>query len=303
VKFTSDGASLLVANPERIHLVDVRNASAPTLESSFQLEEPGAHMLTPFHVGGSEYVAALKGEGKDLSIFRVDGAPGARSLTRVSQPLLTPLSILPARDERVRSHDAWFEVDPETGTPILWVANVWYGVLALDVSDPAAPRTIATIPHADALLGYTHTVRVAHVDGKRLVVAGTEYGVGALKVWDATDLASPKLVATWTLGTNPPHNFQVVGSRAYVTYFEHGFFVVDLSKAAAGKLPLLAHFPPTGAFAGKPREPGNFFSDYFGPVDIALKDGVLWIGEETEGFTSLAYGCLAPGDAAATSRG
>lgn len=302
VKFTSDGQSLVVAGDEHVWLVDVRDPAAPAQESVLKLATATAHMVTPFVVDGVEYVAASKGEGGDLTLLRMNGAPGGRTLTRVAQPALTPLSILPGRPDLVRSHDTWFEVDPETGAPILWVANVWFGALALDVRDPAHPRTLATLPHADAAVGYSHTVRVAHLDGKRLVVVGTEYGYGALKVWDATDLAAPRLVATWSLGGDAPHNFQVVGTRAYVTYFEHGFYVLDLANATKGQLPILAHVPATGTFKG-PHPPTNLLNAYYGPVDVVVKDGVLWVGEETEGLTALAYGCLRPGDAAATSIG
>jgi len=303
VKFTSDGQSLVMAGDKSLRVVDMRNASAPRLESTFKLAEPTAHMITVFRVGESDYVAASKGEGSDLSIFQVKGEPGARTLERIATPKLTPLSALPMRPDPIRTHDTWFEVDPATKVPILWVANVFYNTLALDVTDPAHPKTIADFGHPDLYQGYSHSIRVAHVDGKRLVVVGTEYGMGALKVWDATDLAAPKLVATWSLQTNPPHNFQVIGSRAYVTYFEHGFYIVDLSKATSGQLPLLAHLPPTGKYVGAPREPGNFVSSYFGPVDILVKDGVLWVDEESEGLTALAYGCLTPGDANATAWG
>ena len=39
----------------------------------------------------------------------------------------------------MRSHDTWFEVDPQSGVPLLWVANVHWGIIAYDVSDPANP--------------------------------------------------------------------------------------------------------------------------------------------------------------------
>lgn len=302
VKFTADGQSVLVATPTTIHLVDVREPTAPRHMTSYELEEPTAHMLSIFGVGGREYVTASKGEGGDLSIFEIRGDPANRTLDPTARPVLTPVSFLPKRGEESRTHDAWFEVDPETRAPTLWIANVWFGVAALDVSDPASPRLIATIPHEDPYFGYTHTVRVAHVDGKRLVVAGTEYGVGALKVWDASSLADPKLVATWSLDGAPPHNIQVVGNRAYVTYFEHGFYILDLTDAVGGNLPVLAHMPATGEWTGT-RLPGNLLNPYFGPVDAIVKDGLIYVGEETAGLSVLAYGCLTPGDNTATSRG
>ncbi|HLE97267.1 MAG TPA: hypothetical protein VI997_07845, partial [Candidatus Thermoplasmatota archaeon] len=257
VKFTTDGASLLVAGGERILVVDVRDPASPRVESSYRLDAPGAHMLAIFRVDDADHVVASKGEGKDLSIFRVEGAPGERTLVRVSRPLLTPLGDLPLRPDPVRSHDAWYEVDPETGTPLLWVANVWWGVTALDVTDPAAPETVVEIRHLDPHQSYSHSVRVAHVDGKRLVVSTSEYGNAALKVWDATDLDAPRLVATWSLGGDAPHDLQVVGSRAYVAHFEHGLFVFDVADAAAsGKLAPVARLAPTGTWDGK-RLPTN----------------------------------------------
>lgn len=306
VKFLPDGATLVMAGGSVIRLVDVRDLAAPRLESVFKLAAPGAHMVTTFEVEGASYVAAAKGEGADLSVFRVDGEPGSRTLERVATPGLTPLSAIPDRNDFLRTHDAWFEVDPVTQTPTLWIANVWFGVLALDVSDPADPKPIASIPHEDVYQSYVHTVRVARVDGKRLVVATSEYGNAALKVWDATDLAAPKHLASWSIGGNAPHDFQVVGPRAYVTHFEQGFFVFDLAALLeGGALAPVAHLEPNGEpnLFETVQVPTNLFGAYFGPVDVVVHDGVLWVQDESTGLRSVAYGCLAPGDATARSWG
>lgn len=310
VKFTSDNLTLLIAGDTAITLLDMRDPLAPVVENVHELDESSAHLMTVFPAAGADHLVISKGEGKDLSIFRIEGAPGGRSLVRVAQPLLTPLGDAPRSGglmELVRSHDTWFEVDPITGAPLLWIANVWFGVTALDVSDPALPVEVVRIPETDPFLGYTHSVQVAHVDGRRLVVASTEYGMGALKVYDATDLAAPRLVATWHLDvpTKPTHNLQVVGSHVFLAHLHEGLFVFDLADlSAAGLVP--ARLAPVGHFEADGEVPVTLphsFAGYYGPRDVVVKDGVVHVTEATRGLRSVAFGCLMPGDPTLTSSG
>ncbi|HWG92177.1 MAG TPA: hypothetical protein VNZ52_15105 [Candidatus Thermoplasmatota archaeon] len=307
LKFTADGATLVLAGAEQIRLVDLRDPLAPRQESTFPLDAPQAHLLTVFPVDGVEYVAASKGENRDLSIFRIVGEPGNRTLERVARPALTPLGDT-ERNDLVRSHDTWFEVDPETGTPLLWVANVWWGILGLDVTDPANPKEVTRMANLDPFQGYVHSVQVTHLEGRRLVVSVQEYGTGALKVYDATDLKAPHLVALWNLDipTMPQHNLQVVGQYAYVAHFADGLFVFDLTQAGNGPAPTrlspVAHLAPEG---DPPLDAFRYsmFAQYFGPRDVVIRDGILWVSETTMGLRTVGFGCLTPGDVAQRSSG
>lgn len=314
VKFTPDGSGVVhAAHATALVLVDVRDPTDPVLEAEYELEASGAHMVATWNVGGVDHVSISKAEGKDLSIFALRGEPGSRAFERLATPTLNPIGDFPREEDLVlfntRAHDSWFEVDPETGTPLLWIANVFWGVAALDVSDPAAPKLAMRALHQDPYAGYTHSVQVAHVDGKRYVVATTEYVFGGLKVWDATDLSAPKLVADWRMDvpTMPSHNMQVVGQHVFVAHFYEGLLVFDLAQIdgagglAPQRLEPVGHAPPLGDPSTRvPVSPGQ---DYFGALDVSVEDGIVWVSEGEHGVRSFAFGCLTPGDETLSSWG
>ncbi|HUR61153.1 MAG TPA: hypothetical protein VM286_02150 [Candidatus Thermoplasmatota archaeon] len=307
VKFTPDGTGLVLGGDETLRILDIRNVTQPAVEHEYKLEAGAAHMVAVWEVKGATYVSISKAEGADIAIFGLTGDAGHRSLARLAHPATTPLGDAPREQaEPLRAHDTWFEVDPD-GTPLLWVANVWWGVVVFDVSDPAHPVQKARILPSDPLLGYVHQAQVAHLDGRRLVVGGQEYGTGVLKVWDATDLANPKYIAysNSDVITTAFHNLQVVGRYVYATHFDEGLFVFDLgalgTPAAPVEMPVFAHAPPEGRRTDT-RVPVGLLQSYFGTRDVALQDGILWTSEATFGIRSLAFGCTA-GDATATSTG
>lgn len=297
VKFSSDNATLVIGSDLAIRLLDVRDPSAPKFESELKLARTQAHMVVVFPMNGQDHVAALKGEGRDLEIFKMEGAPGARTLVKESALALTVAGEATGQD-LLTSHDAWFTIDPITKKPWLYVASSWDGVAIVDVSDPAKPKLVAKWPNADAYQGYTHTVQAFVKESKRFVVAVQEVGANALKVWDATDLTlPPKLVALWQVDATDPasmqHNLNLVGTRAYVAHYGEGVFVFDLSKlgaSAAGAPTMIA--PSAHLAAG---EGGSW--------DVVVRDGVAFTSEIGQGLRVVGHGCLTPGDLAASSTG
>ncbi len=303
VKFAPGGATVVVGGDKAISLVDIRDPAAPVLEGRYSLAKPQAHMITTFAVDNASYVAAPKAEGHDLAIYRMNGDPGARSLELVSHPQLTLLGEATGQD-LLRSHDAWFTVDDILGKPLLWVANVWDGVIALDVSDPTSPTVIARIPNLDPYQGYTHTVQTTMVDGRRLVVAVNEVGANGMRVWDATDLDNPVLIATWHIPAvaKPQHNLQLVGTYAFVAHYDEGTFVFDLDGLPTGTVPArlapVAHLaaPPAGAGAGT----GGLFD---GTWDVVVHRGLILTSEISHGLRVHAFGCMDMGSAMQSSQG
>jgi hypothetical protein len=174
------------------------------------------------------------------------------------------------------------------------------------VSDPADPVVVSRMPNLDPFQSYVHSIQVAHLDGRRLVVTTSEYGYGALRVYDATDLAAPRLAGVWTrdVPLMPLHNLQVVADRAYVAALHAGLFAFNLSQLPDLPVPTrlepAAHLAPEGD--GGPGTPTGFGS-YYGPRDVIVRDGVLWVTETTMGLRSVADGCLAMGDASLRSTG
>lgn len=314
VKTTSDGAAALVGGDRGVKIVDVRDPRSPRLEHEHRFAKPQAHMLTVFQVEGQDYVAAAKGDGQDLPIFRVAGEPGQHTLEPVSSPKLMratqPTGVWNAHD-LARTHDAFFFEDPLLGKPTLWVANVWEGIVALDVSSPEEPREIAWIPNLN--VQYTHTVQTVVLDAqepgkaRRITVSMAEVGYNTMKVYDTTDLASPRLLAEWSVreAWRPQHNLQVVPPFIYLAHYNQGVFVFRLSDALAGSLEPVARLASTGA---ERRVQGSPLTtvlgaalDFGGTWDVGLRDGLVYA---TDGALRIAaFGCLEPGDDAMTSVG
>jgi hypothetical protein len=290
-----------------MRLVDYADPALPQEEARLTLDGQGAHMVATWEVGGRPYVSISKAEGGDLSIFALEGERGERRFTRLATVGTTPVAGADGRPDPVRAHDTWFDLDPVLGVPVLWVANVYWGIVAYDVSDPASPMPVATIPNTLPHAGYVHNVQVAHLDGRRLVVAVQEYGTGVLKVWDATQLAAPRHVASFAPGllTTAFHNLQVVGQYAFAGHFDEGLYVVDLATVPDGPVPAdlqaFAHAPAAGK--RESRVPVGLVQGNFGTQDIEVRDGVVWTSEAEIGVQSLAFGCFQRGDPLLASTG
>jgi hypothetical protein len=56
-------------------------------------------------------------------------------------------------------------------------------------------------------------------------------GRSRIRVLDISDFAHPTLAAVWTSSTDAiEHNGYVVGDRLYVSYYEHGMMVLDVTQ-------------------------------------------------------------------------
>lgn len=312
VKVLSDGSAALVGNDDGIRIVDVRDPRAMVEEHHEPFAKKQAHMLTVFRVAGQDYVAAAKGDGEDFPIFRLTGSPGAHSLERVASPALTTLPRATGQwsgEDLLRTHDASFYDDPLIG-PTLWVANVWDGIVALDVSDPSQPREVARIPNT--LVQYTHTVQTVVLEGEggpqRITVSVSEVGANTMRVFDTTDLAAPRLLAEWHVpnAAQPQHNPQLVPPFLFVAHYIEGVFVFDLDALISGqdRPNPIARL----ASAGEAREFASPATSVFGAIglfdgtwDVGVKDGLVY--QTDGGLRVAAFGCMAPGDAAMRSWG
>jgi hypothetical protein len=318
-KFLPDGTGIIIVGGSTLRLLDVRDLSNIAVESTFELDNAPAgvfergHTIQAWTVDGITYASMGKAEGRDVSIFRVEGAPGDRTLTRVASLSVSPL-LVPHGIEPLQAHDTWFEVDPDSGTPMLWVANVDWGVVGYDVTDPEQPVVLSTLAPGptDPLVGYSHSVAVAHVDGRRLVVSAQEYESGVLKVYDATDLGAPRLAGTFhDEQMSSFHNMQVVGPYVLATHFAQGLFIFDLREVPTPNglaqpidMPVFAHADAEGDVSDlQAQVPVNRQRAYVGTYEVTVRDGVLWTIEVGTGVRSFAFGCMQPGDSLATSTG
>ncbi len=114
----------------------------------------------------------------------------------------------------------------------------WGGdaVRIIDFTAKANPVILSVFQYPE--LGYAHSGWISR-DGNYLFsfdeldeLHGTENS--RIRVIDISDLAHPTLAAVWLSGTRAiEHNGYVVGDKLYVSYYEHGMSVLDVSTPTA----------------------------------------------------------------------
>lgn len=302
VKFGSDGSAALVGNLEGVALVDLRDPLSPRREAEWRFPpEPTllaptmAHMLYVFPWQGRDLVFVASQAGTGVWILAIEGEPGGRELRylgRFASRLGDPIA----------PHDTWATFDDELGKPLLYVANGFAGWLVADVSDPERPELLGGATPQDPYVGYVHTIQAARLQGKRLVATISEVGANALKVYDASDLRAPRLLATWTsraVPTAPQHPIQVVDRYLFLAHYRDGGYGFDLGALPA--LPAPGSLEPVARFVTGP-DPGPLYG-FEGVYDVGVEAGLVYFVERERGLHVLAFGCFEPGDAGLTSTG
>ena len=112
------------------------------------------------------------------------------------------------------------------GKLIAFLNYLHAGLWILDVTDPAAIETIATIDWEGA---FSHGGWIFEADGG-LYYAHTSEGYDkSLALLDVTDLSDPRVVSNFkTRDGISIHNVEVVDGFAYISYYIDGLRVVDL---------------------------------------------------------------------------
>lgn len=121
------------------------------------------------------------------------------------------------------------------------------GIVFLDTSDPAHPRTISE--YTETVTGGVHS---AFIDGHYVYL--TDDATGSMRVIDFKDVKNPKEVARWqTEGRGPKaagsitggqfeggrylHDVQVKDGLAYLAYWRDGLVILDVGSGVKGGSP------------------------------------------------------------------
>lgn len=155
-----------------------------------------------------------------------------------------------------------------------------YGVAVIDVSNPMAPRAVRVLREKGALYS-AEAMAAAQWEGRKVLVAGTyEGGVqddysGWISIYDATDCASPTLVAEYRL-PEKLHALTVApnGKRVYATSIDPfagtgGIHVLDITDLAQPAY--LGKFPVT-------REDGTHFEFATHEVSVSADESRIYAG-------------------------
>ena len=114
-----------------------------------------------------------------------------------------------------------------------------YGTSIVDVSDPRAPRTIATIAIPEGW--HSHKVRVANgvmiVNHERLGQGGSADFGGGLGIYDVSRPAEPRPIAKWRTAGSGVHRYSFDGRYAYISptvdgYIGNIMMILDLADPA-----------------------------------------------------------------------
>lgn len=303
VKFDATGRYAFVGFSDRVSLVDLADPTDPVERHT--LEHPDeysgqAHMMVPAVIAGTQYVFVTPSiSGTGVLVHQVVGNGTDARLEHVATYTSTaPHALYP---QAFAPHDGYVTYEDDVDANVLWLANGFYGIVALDVDDPANPRTLASMPPEASpeipapVATHSHTVQVEWFAGKRILVSASEVGYNSMKVYDVTDLDAPRLLGYWIYDERQPtylqHNIQIVGGSLFMAHYEHGLFSFDLAAYAAD--PTIRIEPS-----------GHWQVDGGGLIwDVTVRDGVLFLSDISQGLHVLGFGCLTPGDPAHTSDG
>lgn len=306
VKFSPDGTTAFVGHGGGVEIADVREPREPVKTGfwEFPPAQPGevtrnAHMLATAHIADEGWLFIAPNANSGVYILRILGEPGDVQLEMVGQTL-------PVEGNVIGPHDMTVQFDERDDRWILYVADGFEGWSAFDVDDPANPELITRMPNLEPYQGYTHTIQAAWVDDRRLVATIAEVGHNALKIYDATDLELPVLLGTWQAGTlgdptAPQHNLHIVGDLLYVAHYARGFYVFNLTGLPA--LPYLgfAQLEPMAHWT-RNTDVNQGPLGFNGVWEVVVKDGVLYASDVNQ-LRVFGFGCITPGDPAATSFG
>ena len=294
VKVSPDNMTALIGMGEGIDLVDVRNPEEPMRVGKWLfpgiaagVHDPieNAHMLFTAAIAGEQWVFLAPNTNTGVWILKLEGSPDERRLTLVTQTL-------PVQGGPLGPHDMVVQYDDVLKTHLLYSADGYHGWSVWDVSNPAEPMIIGGFVRPES--GYLHTIQATHMNNRRIVMTIAEVGANFMQVYDATNLRTPVLLASWQVG-NPSesqHNFNIVQGQAYLAHYAQGIYVFDLSELPATPSQAVVNFPPVAHWAG--REGASFW-------DIVMKDGLLYASDMRNGVDVFAYGCIVPGEATFTS--
>lgn len=103
--------------------------------------------------------------------------------------------------------------------------NAPYGTTIVDIANPRAPRTLATLAIPEGW--HSHKVRVAHnvmiVNHERHSAAGDPAFGGGLGIYDVSNPAQPTLLTKWATAGSGVHRFSFDGRYAYISPTVEGY--------------------------------------------------------------------------------
>lgn len=300
VKWLPDGRGAVIGSGGKLFVVDLADLTTPVVVAEADVPTQ-AHMVTLAELNGKTYAfVASQTNDQPAFVYEMDGW----NFTMVGSFGTVPGT--PLASGPLGNHDITIVDDTLLGdAPTLYLADGVMGWSAWSLEDPANPTRLGGSIGQELGVGYVHTIRVGFHEGKRIVVTMQEVGQNSLKVYDATDLTMPVLLARWnadaTRPTIPQHNIQLLGDWLFMAHYTEGVYAFNLSAVIAGppvlgtlSLAPAAHFAVESPADGGPLGFANVW-------DVSVSKGILYVSDLTASVTTVGFGCLVPGDEWATA--
>lgn len=169
------------------------------------------------HESGSNLYAYLASRTSSaVEVFDVTNAGSPLWLSTIYPPL-TQYGTIPGS-----AHEVTIQGNLCFST---WLSG---GVAIHDISNPSAPTLVSYLPYNGA---YTYHAWPTD-DGNHLLTSDAWTNIG-LQIWDISTPSNPTLTGSWTSGTGAiMHNVFVKGDLAYLSHFEDGLHILDISDRA-----------------------------------------------------------------------
>jgi hypothetical protein len=260
VKTATNKTYAIVADQGQSKVVDVTNPAAPVLVQ--EISESAHTLFTETRAG------------KTLAYF------GNYDATCPVYDVTNPL--LPVRVGRFQTA-GMFNHDLSVQDGIAYL-NAWdAGMYRVDFNNPAAP--VETGIFTDTATGTSHSSWPTVVGGRKIVLHGEEAAGAYLKVVD-NDPLSPTFMKEIGSYRNRDwvsiHNIMAFGNRAYVSYYQDGVRVFDLSDVT--KPTLIGYFNTWDADG--PDSDNDFFAAAIG-IDVDLSKRLIFVADSPRGLIIL----------------
>lgn len=324
VMFSADGKTVFLGaeHSERdevleslILAIDVSDPTAPKQVAQANVPPYGPHTVFAAEADGRQFVYVVS---FGLQIFEFKGT----SFELVGRyATATPGQLLANEDgvdqtetyafRDVYAHDVFAWDDPVEGKHVAFVANAYEGLKILDLSEPRAPKELGTwIPDGPDAPSYVHTVTVRMMGDRRIAAVGAETFESRNRdvpspVWfvDVTDLAAPRLLATYTNPTGAGSNdllfsahdmrFDEVDGRTYLwlSNYHGGVWVLQVDDPAAPQA--AGFYLPNQDQGWAPPEDcceGLRMSGVPATFDVVARDGIGYAADMWSGLYTLRLG-------------
>ncbi|MFY2558906.1 LVIVD repeat-containing protein [Corallococcus terminator] len=259
--WAKDNALYVASSDRGVIVFDITDAANPT----FVRDLSGGSRLnihTVFVAGNRLHAMATRGS-VGTAIYDVTNAREPVRLGGHVNDSLGPSAVSYPHDATSLNH-------------LLFVSHWNAGLLILDATDPSNVKRLGayTPPHATS-----HTSRVAYINNNLIAFEAGEGWGSHLRVLNLNDPANPTLIGEYKLSPEVSiHNMELVGGRLYLTHYQHGVRVLDVSRPARPRE--LAYFN-----TWRETDPHYSGSPYIGAIGIRVPgDGYVYVVDTERGL-------------------